>query len=257
MPYRNPSPFTGEGFFLVIISAMQKLAQHAQELFGLYLNENQLSSLAIYERELLIWNKKFNLTAIRDVEGIRAKHFLDSFSCVLAWRDQPPQTLLDLGSGAGFPGIPLKIIYPHLKLTLVDSVAKKVKFCQHIVETLKLDDVKVIHARAEMLGKHPKHRENYDWAVARAVARLPVLSEYLLPFVKVGGTMLAQKGERGLAETQEAENALQILGGELRQAIPITLPSVVEERYLVLVDKVSTTPAEYPRREGVPSKKAL
>ena len=236
---------------------MQKLAQHAQELFKLLLNETQLNALTIYERELLFWNEKFNLTAIRDVEGVRTKHFLDSFSCVLAWQDEVPQTLLDLGTGAGFPGIPLKIIYPHLKLTLVDSVAKKVKFCQHIVESLKLDDVKVIHARAEMLGKHPKHRESYDWAVARAVAQLPVLSEYLLPFVKIGGTMLAQKGERGLAETQDAENALQILGGKLRQAIPVTLPSVVEERYLVLVDKVSTTPAKYPRREGVPSKKAL
>ena len=236
---------------------MQKLAQHAHELFDIRLSENQLAALSTYEAELLIWNEKFSLTAIRDVEGIRMKHFLDSFSCALAWGDEPPKTLVDIGCGAGFPGIPLKIIYPRLKLTLVDSVAKKVKFCQHIVETLKLDNVNVIQARAETLGQHPKHRENYDWAIARAVAKLPVLSEYLLPLVKVGGTMLAQKGERGLAETQDAENALQILGGKLRQAIPVTLPSVVEERYLVLVDKVSTTPAKYPRREGVPSKKAL
>ena len=236
---------------------MQKLLINSQELFGIRLSESQLTALSTYERELMIWNKKISLTAIRDVEGIRAKHFLDSFSCVLAWTSSPPKTLVDLGSGAGFPGIPLKIIYPHLKLTLVDSVAKKVKFCQHIVETLHLEDVNVIQARAEKLGQDPDHRESYDWAVGRAVAKLPVLSEYLLPLVKVGGTMLAQKGERGLAEAHDAENAFDILGGELRQAIPVTLPGVVEERYLVLIDKVGATPSQYPRREGVPAKRAL
>ena len=236
---------------------MQKLAQQAQELFGIQLSSNQLGALATYERELMLWNKKISLTAIRDVEGIRTKHFLDSFSCALAWGDEPPKTLVDVGVGAGFPSIPLKVIYPAMRLTLVESVAKKVKFCQHIVETLKLEDVEIVWARAEKIGQHPKHRENYDWAVARAVAKLPVLSEYLLPLVKVGGTMLAQKGERGLAEAQDAENALQILGGELRQALPVTLPSVVEERYLVLVDKVSRTPQKYPRREGIPAKQAL
>jgi 16S rRNA (guanine527-N7)-methyltransferase len=236
---------------------MHKLAQNAQELFGIHLSNEQLNALRTYERELMIWNEKISLTAIRDAEGIRAKHFLDSFSCVLAWRDTPPQTLLDLGTGAGFPGIPLKILYPHLKLTLVDSVAKKANFCQHIVETLHLDEVHVIQARAEELGKHPKHRENYDWAVARAVAKLSILSEYLLPLVKVGGTMLAQKGERGPAETHSAENALRLLGGHLRQMIPITLPGVVEERYLILADKISATPEKYPRRTGIPAKRAL
>ncbi len=236
---------------------MHKLAQNANELFSLHLSENQLTALSIYERELMIRNKKISLTAIRDVEGIRAKHFLDSFSCVLAWKADAPQTLVDVGSGAGFPGIPLKIIYPHLKLTLVESVAKKANFCRHIVETLQLEDVNVIQARAEQLGQDPEHRENYDWAVGRAVAKLPVLSEYLLPLVKVGGTMLAQKGERGLAEAHDAENSFDILGGELRQAIPVTLPGVVEERYLVLVDKVGATPSQYPRREGIPAKRAL
>ena len=236
---------------------MQKLAQHTNELFDIQLSKNQLNALSIYERELMLWNEKISLTAIRDIEGIRTKHFLDSFSCALAWTSSPPKTLVDVGAGAGFPGIPLKILYPALKLTIVESVAKKAKFCQHIVDTLHLDGVNIIQVRAETLGQHPKHRESYDWAVARAVAKLPVLSEYLLPLVKVGGTILAQKGERGLAETQDAEKAFGILGGKLRQVIPVTLPSVVEERYLVLVDKVSTTPKEYPRREGVPAKKAL
>ncbi len=236
---------------------MQKLVQNAQELFGIKLTDNHINALSTYERELLIWNKKISLTAIRDKEGIRCKHFLDSFSCVLAWGADPPKTLVDIGTGAGFPGIPLKILYPRLKLTLVESVAKKANFCRHIVETLHLEDVNVIQSRAETLGQHPKHRESYDWALARAVAKLPVLSEYLLPLVKVGGTMLAQKGESGPAETHAAENALTILGGHLRQVIPVTLPSVVEERYLVLADKVGTTPSQYPRREGVPAKRAL
>ena len=236
---------------------MQKLVQDAQELFGIQLTNNHISALLVYERELLIWNEKISLTAIRDVKGIRCKHFLDSFSCVLAWGADPPKNLVDIGTGAGFPGIPLKILYPHLKLTLVESVGKKVNFCRHIVETLHLEDVNVIQSRAETLGQHPKHRESYDWALARAVAKLPVLSEYLLPLVKVGGTMLAQKGERGPAETHAAENSLTILGGHLRQVIPVILPGVVEERYLVLADKVGATPTQYPRREGVPAKKAL
>jgi len=236
---------------------MQKLTRHAQDLFNIHLTQTQIDTLSIYERELVIWNDKISLTAIRDAEGIRIKHFLDSFSCVLAWGDQPPKTLVDVGVGAGFPGIPLKIIYPELHLTLVESVAKKAKFCQLMVDTLKLKNVTVIQARAEKLGQNPKHRESYDWAVARAVAKLPILSEYLLPLVKVGGKMLAQKGERGLAETQDAENALNILGGELEQVISLTLPSVVEERYLILINKISTTPSQYPRREGIPSKRTL
>ncbi len=236
---------------------MQKLTEHARELFNIHLTQAQIDALSIYERELIAWNDKISLTAIRDVEGIRTKHFLDSFSCTLAWGDEPPKTLVDVGVGAGFPGIPLKIIYPEMRLTLVESVAKKAKFCQLMVETLKLKEVTIIQARAEKLGQSPRHRESYDWAVARAVAKLPVLSEYLLPLVKVGGKMLAQKGERGLVETQDAENALNILGGELAQVTPITLPSVVEERYLILVNKVSSTPSQYPRREGIPSKRAL
>ncbi len=236
---------------------MQTLARNAQELFNLYLTPAQLAALSTYERELILWNKKISLTAIRDTEGIRTKHFLDSFSCTLAWANTPPKSLVDIGSGAGFPGIPLKIIYPQLQLTVVESVAKKADFCRHIVDTLRLDRVRVIQTRAEKLGQDPKHRESYDWAVARAVAKLPVLSEYMLPLVKVGGTMLAQKGERGLAETQKAENALKILGGSLRQVISVTLPGVVEERYLVLADKIGATPAAYPRREGIPAKRAL
>lgn len=236
---------------------MDKLLRDAQQLFGLALSPKQVTHLATYERELLEWNEKFNLTAIRDVEGIRAKHFLDSLSCALAWKENPPRRLIDVGTGAGFPGIVLKILYPTLKLTLVESVGKKANFCAHIVETLGLENVEVVTARAEDLGQHPAHREKYDWAVARAVAALPVLSEYLLPLVKVGGGMLAQKGESGPAEANTSEKALKLLGGRLKQLVKVELPGVADERYLVLIDKVAATPPGYPRKAGIPSKKPL
>ena len=236
---------------------MEKLVQDAQALFNVHLTGRQVIALTTYERELIEWNQKFNLTAIRDVAGIRTKHFLDSFSCVLAWKGNPPANLIDIGSGAGFPGIPLKIIYPNTKLTLVESVGKKAMFCQHIVSLLGLEGVNVINSRAEDLGQLREHREHYEWGIARAVANMRVLSEYLLPLVQVGGMMLAQKGESGPAEVHTAEKVIKLLGGEVRQLISVTLPGVVEERHLVLVDKVAATPPGYPRKPGVPTKKPL
>jgi 16S rRNA (guanine527-N7)-methyltransferase len=236
---------------------MEKLAQDAQMLFNIYLTERHVMSLAAYERELLEWNKKFNLTAIRDSESIRTKHFLDSFSCVLAWKTSPPNQLIDVGTGAGFPGIPLKILYPNLKLTLVESVGKKAMFCQHIVQVLGLEQVEVIQARAEDLGQNSRYREKYDWAIARAVANLRVLSEYLIPLVRLGGGMLAQKGESGPAEAQSAEEAMKLLGGKFKQLIPVHLPSVAEDRYLVVVEKIAATPPKYPRKPGIPMKQPL
>jgi len=236
---------------------MDKLARDAQTLFNVHITWRQMMALITYEKELLEWNQKFNLTAIRDSESIHTKHFLDAFSCVLAWKNSPPNNLIDVGTGAGFPGIPLKILYPNLKLTLVESVRKKAMFCQHIVHTLGLEYVDVIQARAEDLGQDPEHREKYDWAVARAVANLNVLSEYLIPLVKIGGAILAQKGESGPAEAQSAEKAMELLGGKLKQLIPVTLPSVAEDRYLVVVEKVAATPPKYPRKPGIPMKQPL
>jgi 16S rRNA (guanine527-N7)-methyltransferase len=236
---------------------MEKLKQAAQTLLGLKLTSRQITALERYETELLDWNERFNLTAIRDAESIRTKHFLDSFTCLLAMRDAPPARLIDVGTGAGFPGIPLKIIFPNMRLTLVESVGKKANFCQHIVQTLNLDCVTVLTSRAEEVGRLKDQREMYDWAVARAVAGMPVLSEYLLPLVRLGGYMLAQKGESGPAEAQTAEHAIHLLGGRLKQIIPVTLPGVVEERFLVVVQKVAATPPQYPRRPGIPSKQPL
>ena len=236
---------------------MDKLVHDAQALFNVHITGRQVMALITYEKELIEWNQKFNLTAIRDSESIRTKHFLDSFSCVLAWKAVPPECVIDVGTGAGFPGIPLKILYPNMKLTLVESVGKKAMFCQHIVSVLGLENVDVIHTRAEDLGQDPRHRETYDWAIARAVAQLNVLSEYLIPLIKIGGRMLAQKGESGPAEAQSAEKAMTLLGGKLEQLIPVHLPGVADDRYLVVVEKVAATPPKYPRKPGIPTKQPL
>jgi len=236
---------------------MEHLAQRAQQLFGVKLTASQLTALATYELELLDWNSRFNLTALRDPASIRTKHFLDSFSCALAWGSRPPHRLVDVGTGAGFPGLPLKILYPAMKLTLVESVGKKARFCEHIVRLLNLEHVQVIKERAEDVGCMPAHREQYDWAVARAVADMRVLAEYLLPLVKMGGMALAMKGESGPAEVQSAEKALGLLGGQLRQVIPVNLPGLADERYLVIMAKSAATPPKYPRNAGMPTKHPL
>lgn len=236
---------------------MKELAQHAQGLLKLRLTPAQLTALEIYETELTSWNQKMNLTAIDQPEKIRVKHFLDSLTCLLVMRDTPMARVIDVGSGAGFPGIPLKIICPSMRLTVVESVGKKAMFCQHIVDTLGLKGVEVLQERAEVIGKHEQHRQNYDWALARAVAVMSVLMEYLLPLVRIGGYALAMKGETAPAEAHEAEHAIQVLGGHLRQLVPITLPSVEDERNLVVIDKVAATPEKYPRRVGIPGKRPL
>jgi 16S rRNA (guanine527-N7)-methyltransferase len=236
---------------------MKELTQYAEQKLGIRLSRTQLSALALYERELLDWNMRFNLTAIRDPHEIRIKHFLDSLTCLLVMREAAFGRLIDVGTGAGFPGIPLKIVYPKLQLTLVESVGKKAEFCRHVVNVLALQKVEVVQERAETLGQDQNYREQYDWAVARAVAILPVLAEYLLPLVRVGGSMLAMKGESGPAEAHSAEHASRLLGGHLRQLLPVTLPGVAEERYLVVIDKVAATPTAYPRKVGIPAKRPL
>ncbi len=236
---------------------MDKLIEDAKTLFNVHLTGRQVIALIHYEHELLEWNRKFNLTAIRDKDSIRTKHFLDSFSCVLGWKAQPPHRLVDVGTGAGFPGIPIKILYPAMHLTLVESVGKKAMFCQHVISVLGLDKVDVVQGRVEELGQQPEHRECYDWGIARAVANLNVLCEYLLPLIKVNGAMLAQKGESGPAEAQAAEKAMKMLGGKLNQVIPVTLPGVADDRYLVIIDKIAATPPKFPRKPGMPLKQPL
>ncbi len=224
------------------------------------LKPEHLRAFQLYYDELRAWNEKFNLTAITDYEGAQVRHFLDSLSCLLALEPGERlagQSMIDVGTGAGFPGIPLKIICPGLRLTLLEATEKKVGFLRHIVERLGLENVVVLHGRAEELGQNPAHRERYDWTVARAVAEMPILMEYLLPFAKIGGRVLAQKGESAPAEVQRAEWAIQHLGGCPRRLVQVELHGLAETRYLVLVDKVAATAAHYPRRAGMPAKRPL
>jgi len=236
---------------------MADLAHLSQTWLSVPLTSQQVAALTRYQQELLDWNQRINLTAIREPEQIATKHFLDSLSVLTATGCLNGQRVIDVGTGAGFPGLVLKIACPEMRLTLLESVGKKADFCRHIVATLGLEDVEVVHGRAEEVAHWDAHREAYDWAVARAVARLPILAEYLLPFVRLGGAMLAQKGETGPAEAQEAQRALEMLGGRLEKIHSLTLPGIAETRYLIVARKVSATPARYPRRPGIPSKRPL
>lgn len=236
---------------------MQQLPKEIQALLGLRLTAAQIEQFELYQRELIAWNRRANLTAISEPEQIRVKHFLDSVSCLLAIRNPSSARIADVGTGAGFPGVPLKILCPQFSLTLFESVAKKTAFLEHIVQVLRLKNLEIAALRAETAGHLPQYRQQFDWAVARAVAPLSVLAEYLLPLVKIGGHMLAQKGENAPGEVQEAHNAIAILGGRLKELVPVALPGIPEERYLVVIEKIAATPDRYPRREGIPAKRPL
>lgn len=236
---------------------MKSLLKETRELVGINLSPYQLSLLEAYKEELDDWSERFSLTAINQPEKIRVKHFLDSFSPWLVMKDTIVNRLIDIGTGAGFPGIPLKIILPDSEVVLVDSVHKKTDFCQHIIDKLDLKGIEVIHDRVERLAREKDFRESFDWAVSRAVAHLNTLSEYMLPFVKIGGNMLAMKGNQGPTEAQQAHQAVHLLGGELSQIQRLTLPGVTEDRYLITIEKKASTPEKYPRRVGVPIKRPL
>jgi 16S rRNA (guanine527-N7)-methyltransferase len=236
---------------------MVHLSQDVSTLLGIQLSDEQLAAFETYERELIEWNARFNLTSIVDPQQIRIRHFLDSLSCWIAMRSAPPGRVIDLGAGAGFPGLPLKILQPQMELTLVEATAKKAGFLEHIVQVLRLEQVTVLAKRAEDVGQIPEHREAYDWAIARALAPMPVLAEYMLPVVKVGGRMLAQKGRDVKLETQQAASAFQALGGEVADVLSVAIPHLEEERWLVTVNKTAPTPPNYPRRVGIPTKRPL
>ena len=235
----------------------QLLCQGAQQ-FGLSLSEAQLHMFERYGQELIAWNRRVNLTRITAPEEIAVKHFLDSLSVWLALpKDFPSLSLIDVGSGAGFPGLPLKIALPNIRLTLLEVIYKKTTFLQHVVDALALNGVTLLTARAEAVGQQPAHRAGYDVAVVRAVSSVAVVAEYTLPLVKVGGTVILQKGQRPTAEIANAENALRMLGGRLKQVMPVTVPHLAAERHLVVLHKDKTTPEAYPRRPGLPTKKPI
>jgi 16S rRNA (guanine527-N7)-methyltransferase len=223
--------------------------------WGMPLSSAQLDQFAAYAAELRRWNQHVNLTAVADETGIVTRHFLDSLRCAQSWGFDP-HSLVDIGAGAGFPGLPLKLLNPALQLTLVESIAKKAAFLRHIVETLGLANVEIIVARAEAVGRDPAQRERYDLAAARAVADLRVLAEYCLPLCRVGGRFLAPKGARVEPELQAALPALGVLGGRLLAVEPVELPEL-EPRTLVVIEKIAPTPPQYPRAPGIPAKRPL
>ena len=237
--------------------SMEKLQAFLYQSLGIEITAPQINTFATFENLLLEWNEKFNLTAITDPEEIHIKHFFDSLTCLRVIQNGGIFSMIDIGTGAGFPGIPLKIMIPDMKLILVESSQKKVEFCQVVVEKLNLANTSVVAARAEDLGKDPQFREKFDWAVARAIAELPVLAEYLLPFVKIGGKALAMKGADVEEETQKASHAVAFLGGEISEGVRLNLPEGCGERTLIVLNKVSTTPDAYPRRAGMPTKKPI
>lgn len=210
--------------------------------------------LALYEKELLAWNEVMNLTRITDPEEIEIKHFLDSFSLMDLPECQRAKTILDVGTGAGFPGMVLALALPQARVSLLDSLGKRVRFLQSLGETLAVD-VEAIHGRAEELARK-EMRESFDFVTSRAVANLPTLCEYTLPFVSVGGTFVAMKGANAEEELKEATRAIATLGGRLNRVEKVNLPGA-EEHHLIVIDKVSPTPKVYPRGGGKPRKAPL
>lgn len=233
---------------------MSALSDAAADL-GIVLNETQVAQFATYATLLREWNTRVNLTAITDDDGIMVRHFLDSLRLAASW-GRTPRNLADIGSGAGFPGIPLKILRPELQLTLIESVAKKTRFLWELRDALQLDDVAILTARAEEVGHDPAHRERYDLVVARAVADLRVLGEYCLPLCQLGGRVLAPKGASGADEARAAEVAIDILGGRIIDVEIVTLPGL-DPRTLVVIRKEHRTPPEFPRAPGTPAKLPL
>nr|MBC7244939.1 16S rRNA (guanine(527)-N(7))-methyltransferase RsmG [Chloroflexota bacterium] len=249
-----------------------ELLRDGAHYFGLCLTAEHLRAFQIYYQELCVWNRRFNLTAVTGYEEVQLKHFLDSLTCLLAFPTQgtvytggipdvvplsmaeTPLLCIDVGTGAGFPGLPLKIMRPTVHMTLLDSSRKKILFLEHLVKRLGLTTVELLWARAEEAGRDALHRERYDIVLARAVADMVVLVEYCLPLCRKGGYLIAQKGAEIEAELKAAEEATRLLGGKLREVKALQLPGLREPRSLVLVEKVAPTPPKYPRRPGMPKK---
>ncbi len=238
---------------------MMELLEKEARRWELGLTSEAPAAFQTYYEELIAWNERANLTAITDYQEVQIKHFLDSLSCLLVLEGLPIERwrYLDIGAGAGFPGLPLKIARPRMELTLLEAKKKRVRFLQHLVERLKLPGVAIIKGRAEELGRQPGHREGYDLVLARAVATLPVLLEYALPLCRIGGIFLAQKGPDIKGELETSQVALRVLGGRLREVRGLELSHSMGRRSLVVVEKVAPTPEEYPRRPGVPAKRPL
>lgn len=232
------------------------LAARAAEA-GIPLTAEQIGQFSVYHEMLLDWNTRMNLTALTAPEDVAVKHIIDSLTAYDAALFDGAWTLIDVGTGAGLPGIPLAVYAPHLTVTLLDALNKRVRFLTEVTAAMGLQNVRCIHARAEEAARTAEHRAAYDIAVSRAVARLPVLLEYTLPFVRVGGTLLALKGRAYAEEQKEARRAAEVLGGGRITARPVHLPGLDDVRAILTVTKERQTPAAYPRGGGAPARRPL
>lgn len=227
-------------------------------VFGVILKDEQMQRFMDYYELLIEWNSFMNLTAITEYKEVLKKHFVDSLSLIKAYPLQDCDIkIIDVGTGAGFPGIPLKIAFPELRITLMDSLNKRVKFLNEVIERLQLKDIEAYHSRAEDLAREQEHRENYDLCVSRAVANLSTLSEYCMPFIKTGGNFISYKAEKVTDEIKSAEGALKILGGKIIKQTEFCLPYSEIYRNLITVEKIKSTPRKYPRKAGLPAKEPL
>ena len=232
--------------------------KHALEEKGLVLTDNQMLQFAMYFKLLVEWNNKMNLTAITEKKEVYLKHFYDSIMLAMANDFSGEElSLCDVGSGAGFPSIPLKIVFPNLSITIVDSLNKRITFLKTLSDELGLDNVYLYHDRAETFGKNKEFRESFDYVTARAVARLNILAELCLPLVKKNGLFLAMKAAKSAGETEEAKKAISLLGGKLESEEDVTLPVTNDSRYIIAIRKKKETPNKYPRKPGLPNKQPL
>lgn len=238
------------------MDAMELLREGCNK-FNISIDEAQVKQFIEYKRVLLEWNQKMNLTAIEDEKEIIIKHFLDSISCLLIKELTGEGSLIDVGTGAGFPGIPIKVMYPGIKLTLLDSLNKRIRFLQEVGNQLGINDISYVHGRAEDMGQNKLYREQFDYAVARAVASLNVLTEYCLPFVSLGGYFICLKGPQLEDEMKEATKAIGILGGVVVNQQVVDLPFSDISHRIVVIKKTKQTPTNYPRKAGKPTKEPI